>query len=100
MLKCYFGVWKRVDQTELLDQLQEEDFAVLRKPLESGRQGPNNLGSKLLLAAFLQTLTFFVTYVVVADQSYYPFKKYIFIIHLIITCFNHIIYYLFNIKNI
>ncbi|AUJ26909.1 MULTISPECIES: hypothetical protein [Virgibacillus] len=70
---------------KLLDQLQEEDFAVLRKPLESGRQGPNNLGAILLLAACLQVLTFIVTYVVVADQSYYPFKKYIFSIHLIIT---------------
>lgn len=36
-----------------LDHLSEEDFAVLRGPLESGRQSPNSLAGTLLLAPFL-----------------------------------------------
>lgn len=36
-----------------LDQLSEEDFAVLSGPLDSGRQSPSGLAGTLLLAPFL-----------------------------------------------
>ncbi|ASN06075.1 hypothetical protein [Virgibacillus necropolis] len=70
---------------KLLDELRENDFAVLKGSLESGRQSPNSLGGMLILATFLQSLMFFLTYVVVADKSDYPFQEYMFIAHLILT---------------
>jgi len=36
-----------------LDKLSEEDFAVLKGPLESGRQSPESLAGNLLIAPFL-----------------------------------------------
>ncbi|WP_449354455.1 hypothetical protein ACUL41_15355 [Virgibacillus natechei] len=68
-----------------LNKLTEKDFTVLRGSLESGRQSPNSFGGMFILSIFLQTLMFFLTYVVVADKSDYPFQEYMFIIHLIIT---------------
>ena len=43
----------------MLEKLTEEDFMVLRGPLESGRQGPGSLGGMLLLSIFLQIPMFF-----------------------------------------
>src|SRR5699024_1848901 len=39
----------------------------------------------LILSVFLQGLMFFLTYVVAADRSNYPYMEIIFIVHLIIT---------------
>ncbi|MEC5425176.1 hypothetical protein QGM71_16950 [Virgibacillus sp. C22-A2] len=69
----------------LLKKLSEEDFAVLRGALESGRQSPNALAPMLVLSIFLQALMFILTYVVAADATIFPYKESILIIHLIIT---------------
>ncbi len=74
---------------KLLDRLQEEDFAVLRGPFESGRQSPKNLTVALVLCTFIQPLMFFLTYVVAADTTIYPYKDFIMDIHFLdnnITC--------------
>jgi len=42
-----------VSMIKRLDQLSEEDFYVLRGPLESGRQSPGSLAGNLLLTPFL-----------------------------------------------
>ncbi len=39
-------------------KLKEEDFAVLRGPLESGRQSPSSLGAMFILSLFLHPLFF------------------------------------------
>ncbi|MCL6571136.1 MAG: hypothetical protein K6T88_05560 [Bacillus sp. (in: Bacteria)] len=46
----------------MLERLKEEDFEVLKGPLESGRQGPPSLGGTLFLAIFLQALLFSLEY--------------------------------------
>lgn len=56
----------------MLKKLSEEDFVVLRGPLESGRQSPNSLASILLLGIFLQALIFYLTYFVAAKYTVYP----------------------------
>ncbi|PLR95918.1 ABC transporter ATPase [Bacillus sp. T33-2] len=52
--------------------LCEEDFALLRGPLESGRQSPNSLGGILFLGCFLQWLLFYLIYTVTAEMTVYP----------------------------
>ena len=69
----------------LLNKLSEEDFMVLRGPLESGRQSPGSLSGVLVLSLFLQPIMFFVTYVVAADSTMFPNKDIMFTIHLWIT---------------
>lgn len=68
-----------------LNKLEEKDFAVLRGPLESGRQGPKTIGGILILSVFLQILLFFLTYVVAADNTKFPYKDILFYIHLVGT---------------
>ena len=62
----------------------EEDFEVLRGPLESGRQSPASLSPMLIISVFLQPLMLMLTYVVAADASIFPYKEIMFVIHLII----------------
>ncbi len=69
----------------MLKELKEEDFAVLRGPLESGRQSPTSFSAILLLSVFLQSLTFVLTYVVAADETIFPYKDQVFVTHLVIT---------------
>lgn len=69
----------------MLRKLQEEDFAVLRGPLESGRQRPASLAMMLILSVFLQLLMFILTYVVAAYDTIFPYKNIIFVIHLFMT---------------
>ncbi|GIP62325.1 hypothetical protein J32TS6_08800 [Virgibacillus pantothenticus] len=76
---------KELIKLKLLDELQEEDFAVLRGPFESGRQSPKNLAIALVLSTFIQPLMFFLTYVVAADTTIYPYKDFIMDIHFWIT---------------
>ncbi|NBJ70444.1 MULTISPECIES: hypothetical protein [Clostridia] len=69
----------------LLDKLQEDDFAVLRGPFESGRQRPNSLGGMLAFSILLQLLMFVLTYVVAADSTYFPYADIVFVIHSMVT---------------
>ena len=43
----------------MLKKFKEEDFAVLRRTFESGRQSPVSLAFALLLCALFQPLMFF-----------------------------------------
>lgn len=56
-------------------RLMEEDFAVLRGPLESGRQSPGSLGFALILGIFLQSLMFALLYFMVKDVTTFPNKE-------------------------
>ena len=69
----------------MLSELKEEDFAALRGPFESGRQGPGSLGGMLIFAIFLQALMFSLAYFVGGAESSYPYKQTILEVHLIIT---------------
>lgn len=65
----------------MVTKLSEEDFEVLRGPLESGRQSPSALAGILILAIFLQALLFSIEYFVVGRYSVYPYKDNILIVH-------------------
>ena len=69
----------------MFKKLSEEDFMVLRAPLESGRQSPGSLAGIFLLSLFLQPLMLFITYIVAADSTIFPNKDSMLIIHLWIT---------------
>jgi hypothetical protein len=69
----------------LLNKLSEEDVAVLRGPIESGRQSPRSLGSNLVLAIFLQALLFYLTYYIAAESTIYPNVERIRAVHLWVT---------------
>lgn len=58
-----------------MGRLREEDFAVLRGPLESGRQNPGSLGFALILGVFLQSLMFALLYFMVKDVTTFPNKE-------------------------
>ena len=58
----------------MFSKLTEEDFDVLRGPLESGRQSPANLGPILILSIFLQALLFALVYFMTAPYTIYPYK--------------------------
>ncbi len=68
-----------------LNKLEERDFAVLRGPLESGRQSPKTIGGILILSVFLQALLFSLTYLVAGDNTKFPYKDILFYIHLVGT---------------
>ncbi len=67
-----------------MKRLFVEDFAVLRGPLESGRQGLGSLGGTLLLFIFLQSILFLLEYYV-GGYSLFPNKDKIITMHLWIT---------------
>lgn len=69
----------------MFNKLTEEDFAVLRGPLESGRQNPNSLAAVLLLGIFLQALLFYLTYYIAAESTVYPNLDRIYEIHFWLT---------------
>lgn len=56
----------------MLKKLSEEDFAVLRGPLESGRQSPNSLASVFILGIFLQALLCYIIYYIAGKYTIYP----------------------------
>lgn len=56
----------------MLHKLKQKDFAVLRGPLESGRQSPASVSIALLLSIFLQVVIYYVTYYVAAETTIYP----------------------------
>ncbi len=56
----------------MFKSLSVEDFAVLRGPLESGRQSPQSLASALVLGSIMQAFVFFVIYDTPASNSVYP----------------------------
>ena len=55
----------------MLHKLKEKDFAVLRGPLESGRQSPDSLAGALFLLIFLQALIYYVTYYIAAEVQFF-----------------------------
>ncbi len=65
-------------------RLTIEDFAVLRGPLESGRQGLGSLGGTLLIFIFLQAILFLLEYYV-GGYSLFPNNEKIIMVHLWIT---------------
>lgn len=69
----------------MFSKLNEEDFEVLRGPLESGRQSPSNLGFILLLSIFLQAMLFALVYFMAAATTIYPFKEEILKVYFWIT---------------
>lgn len=56
----------------LMTKLPVEYYAVLRKPLESGRQSPNKLAEAFLLSVPIVWLLYLVTFSVAADSTNYP----------------------------
>ncbi len=68
----------------MFSKLKEEDFEVLKKPLESKRQGPSSLSFALILGLFFQPLLLFLEYFV-ANYSVYPYKEEILNVHLWFT---------------
>ncbi|BDH60326.1 hypothetical protein MTP04_04560 [Lysinibacillus sp. PLM2] len=81
----------------MFNQLSEEDFAVLRGPLESGRQSPTSLATTLILGIFLQALIFYLTYYVAAEYTVYPNVDTIFTIHFWLTAVFIVLSILFGI---
>lgn len=69
----------------LLGSLKEEDFKVLRAPLESGRQSPSALGGVLVMSSLFQALLFALEYFVAGDSTVYPYKDEILIVHFWLT---------------
>jgi hypothetical protein len=69
----------------LLGRLIEDDFEVLRAPLESGRQRPDALAGTLFLTIFLQALIFSIEYFMIRDATIYPYKDEVLTVHLWIT---------------
>jgi hypothetical protein len=65
--------------------LSKEDFALLKEPLESGRQSPNSIAFALLIAVFIQSLFYYLTYEVAAAFTIYPNIEQIQSIHFWIT---------------
>jgi hypothetical protein len=65
----------------LFGRLIEDDFEVLRAPLESGRQRPSALAGILVMSTFLQALLFALEYFVAGDSTVYPYKDEILIVH-------------------
>ena len=66
-------------------KLTEEDFEVLRGPLESGRQSPENMSFVLIISIFLQSMLFALLYFMVADVTIYPYKDEILKVHFCLT---------------
>src|SRR5699024_3031248 len=82
--------------TMMLNKLSEEDFAVLRGPLESGRQSPSALGGALILGIFGQALFLFLESYI-RNYSMYPHKEKMFTIHLVVSCILIIFYIIYAI---
>ncbi|MCT1576496.1 hypothetical protein M3E13_09395 [Oceanobacillus kimchii] len=56
-------------------KFNEKDFASLRRSIESGRQGLNNLAVALIGSIFLSIFMFWLVYTVAYDYSIYPNKE-------------------------
>ncbi|OIK13883.1 hypothetical protein [Bacillus sp. MUM 13] len=67
-----------------MKKLGYQDFAVLRRPLESGRQSPSSLAANLILAVFLQVIIHLAFYYL-ADSTNYPSIHQIRDVHLLAT---------------
>lgn len=68
----------------LFKKMSVEDFAVLRGPLESGRQSPDSFGAIFWLGIILQALLIYLIYSV-PDSTIYPNIEVIREVHLWIT---------------
>ncbi|MFC6039545.1 hypothetical protein ACFPYN_08925 [Paenisporosarcina macmurdoensis] len=65
----------------MLGKQIEDDFEVLRAPLESWRQRPDALAGTLLLTIFLQALIISIEYFMIRDATIYPYKDEVLTIH-------------------
>lgn len=61
--------------------MKEEDFEVLRIPLESGRQGPTQLAIALILGAIFMPMIYALEYYVAAYDTIFPYKQNILEVH-------------------
>ena len=61
--------------------MKEEDFEVLRIPLESGRQGPTQLAIALILGAIFMPIIYALEYYVAAYDTIFPYKQNILEVH-------------------
>ncbi|MBU9723489.1 MULTISPECIES: hypothetical protein [Bacillaceae] len=64
-----------------MSKLSEEDFLVLRRPLESRRQFPGSISGALLIGIFCQVVLLYLEYYI-SRYSIYPFAHDIFQLHL------------------
>ncbi|MEI3613003.1 hypothetical protein [Pseudogracilibacillus sp. SO30301A] len=64
-----------------LNNLDEQDFAVLRGPFESGRQSPKSLGGTLLLGIVFQVLMLYMVYDISEGDSLFRFKETILLVY-------------------
>ena len=69
----------------MVSKLKEEDFEVLRIPLESGRQGPSQLATALILGAIFMPMIYALEYYVAAYDSIFPYKQKILEVHFWLT---------------
>lgn len=56
----------------LIKNLKSHDYAVLRKPFESGRQSPSNLAGILIVGIPFLWLFYYLTYSVAAEMTIFP----------------------------
>ncbi|MEW4327437.1 ABC transporter ATPase [Rossellomorea marisflavi] len=75
-------------------------YAVLRKPLESGRQSPNKLANAFILSVPCIWLMYFLTYTVASDSTNYPHVENIRILHFSMTVVLSIVGIVFSIPYI
>ncbi|TQR21295.1 hypothetical protein [Psychrobacillus vulpis] len=66
-------------------KLKEEDFEVLRGPLEAGRQSPGSIGFALILGIIFQPMLYALEYFVAADSTIFPYKEEILKVHFWLT---------------
>ena len=69
----------------MVSKLKEEDFEVLRIPLESGRQGPSQLATALILGAIFMPMIYALEYYVAAYDTIFPYKQKILEVHFWLT---------------
>ncbi|SHM54618.1 hypothetical protein [Gracilibacillus kekensis] len=69
----------------MLNKLSEEDFLVLRKPLESKRQSPISLGAVFVLAIFCQALLLYLEWFI-SGFSNLPLRDIVFQFHFMFSC--------------
>ncbi|MBU9723488.1 MULTISPECIES: hypothetical protein [Bacillaceae] len=68
----------------MLGKLTEDDFSVLRKPLESKRQSPNTFAGIFILCLFLQALLLYIEFTL-GEESIFPYTNQVFMFHIIVS---------------
>lgn len=68
-----------------LNKLDERDFAVLRGPLESGRQSPKSIAGILVMSTFILALFVYLMYLMTTSNTNFPYKDLVFYIYSVVT---------------